>query len=737
MRLPRILIALSVVFCCLAAGIASPASGNERPSRIPVYLNWDFNCLVLSPDAIRELVRDAKDAGIDGLNLRISNKGALNFRSKAGEYYTERLNAFGPDYDPLRILVDECHKQGIKAIVWFDLFEAAYNRLIEKHPEFSPQGRPGKPHLSGFPCYSHAEVRTHMLDIVNEFVDYQPDYVFFCTKSSHIPRNHLNQPHNRDTGFNSPVVETYKALYGVDPRSEKFDREKLGRIRGAFVIEFLKEAKTILNAAGIKTVAGATVSGRLQPAGPNLYLDWREILKNGAADALLMANSRGEYYAFYDPAGQRKVEEIRLACEQADVEFWPYIISSGTYQPIAAKVGFAGLLDYVPRQLHYLQAMGGQGILIHDLDLYSGRDQTIRLALWRAAGDRPDIESFPAGESVAIPVPRPLTQRYPGVVPQGDFEEPHIHFWSVVPSLQNQLGNRVNWSFEQYVGEHERPVGWEFESDGPGVFGLYDWKVMHNDPDSGRSWHGRSSMMIGVKPGEAEKGSIGRWTGRFSLEGVRRRKLRVTMHMHGEGLKGVSVGGLSLTSQTLSGELPRAAIVSPLVGGPAGGTGDTFPWHPYSVTLGIPEKARVLEIVCFLSVTDPAQAQGRIWFDGLLIEDAGLGEVPEAALRSEDAAGGRQYVRLEAAEGWDLTSVPFRIPKGENSTLNVSLRADQPQRVELLVTGAGKAATIVGVGRKWQTFSLPLSPTDGKQDSRVLVRPLSSGILDIDELRIE
>ena len=239
----------------------------DQPTRIPVYLNWDFNCMVLSPDAIRELVQDAKEAGVDGLNLRISNKGALNFRSKAGEYYTERLGAFGPDYDPLRILVDECHKRGIKATVWFDLFEAAYNRLIEKHPEFSPQGRPGKPHLSGFPCYSHAEVRAHMLDIVKEFVDYKPDYVFFCTKSSHVPRNHLNRPHNRDSGFNPPVVEKYKALYGVDPRTESFDREKLGRIRGAFVIEFLKEAKKILNAAGIKTIAGATVSGRLQPAG--------------------------------------------------------------------------------------------------------------------------------------------------------------------------------------------------------------------------------------------------------------------------------------------------------------------------------------------------------------------------------------------------------------------------------------------------------------------------------------
>lgn len=702
----------------------------DHPARVPVYLNWDFNCLVLSPEGIRDLAADAKEAGVEGLNLRISNKGALNFRSQAGEYYTERLDAFGPDYDPLRILVEECHKQGIKANVWFDLFEAAYNRLIEDHPELSPQGRPGKPHLSGFPCYSHAEVREHMLEIVEEFIAYEPDYVFFCTKSSHIPRNHLSRPHNTDSGFNPPVVEKYKELHGTDPLAGDFDREKLGRIRGGFLIDFLVQARRRLNAAGIETIVGATVSGRLQPAGPNLYLDWREILEREAADAILMANGRGEYYAFYDATGQRKMEEIRLACSQAGVEFWPYIISSGTHGPIAAEVGFAGLLEYLPRQLQYLTAMGGDAILIHDLDLFASHDRTMRRALWRAAGDRPPVESFAPGEPVSIPVVRPLRERYPGLVPQGDFEDANAHRWAAVPSVRNQLADRVNWSFERRVDGDSRPDGWIFQSSGPGVFQVCDWKVMHNDPDSGRSWQGRTSVMIGLDGEGAKAGSGGSWVGLFPLDEVRRTPIRVTVHAHGEGLRGESTAGMIVTVLDADGNV--------LVEGTTEASSEeTFPWMPLDAMIELPPEAATLQVACFLKAQGDA-AEGRVWFDGLLIKDAAIPDVPEIELVSEgDAPSGRQFGRLAGAEGWDFTSVPFRIAKSENSVLRVRLKADSRRQVALSVVGSGEAATTVTVGEDWQAFSLPLGPADGKRDSRVLVRPFGSGILDIDDVTIK
>ncbi len=708
----------------LAAALAG------HPARVPVYLNWDFNCLVLSPEGIRDLAADAKEAGVEGLNPRISNKGALNFRSRAGTFYNERLDAFGPDYDPLRLLVEECRKQGIKATVWFDLFEAAYNRLIEEHPEFTPQGLPGKPNLSGFPCYSHAEVREHMLEIVEEFIAYEPDYVFFCTKSSHIPRNHLNRPHNRDSGFNPPVVEKYKELHGTDPLEGDFDREKLGRIRGGFLIDFLVEARRRLNAAGIETIVGATVSGRLQPAGPNLYLDWREILNREAADALLMANSRGEYYAFYDTAGQRRMEEIRLACAEARVPFWPYIISSGTHGPIAAEIGFAALLDYLPRQLRYLTAMGGDAILVHDLDLFASHDRTMRRALWRAAGDRPAVELFAAGEPVPIPAVRLLSERYPGLVPQGDFEEENTHLWAAVPSIQNQLADRVNWSFERRVDNDARPAGWRFQSSGPGVFEVCDWKVMHDDPDSGRSWHGRTSVMIGLDGEEAKAGSGGSWVGLFPLAEVRRAPIRVTVHAHGEYLLGAFATGMTVTVLDADGNvLAEETTEAPRE--------ETFPWMPLSATVELPQGGVTVQVACFLKAQGEPAA-GRVWFDGLLIEDAAIPEPPEIELVSRgDAPSGRQFVRLEGADGWDFTSVPFRIPQSENSVLTVRLKADSRRQVGLSVIGSGEAEKTVTVGEEWEAFSLPIGPTDGKRDSRVLVRPCESGTLDIDAMRID
>ena len=46
-------------------------------SRIPISINWDYNCLVLSPKDMSEFIRDVKEARLQQINMRISNKGAL------------------------------------------------------------------------------------------------------------------------------------------------------------------------------------------------------------------------------------------------------------------------------------------------------------------------------------------------------------------------------------------------------------------------------------------------------------------------------------------------------------------------------------------------------------------------------------------------------------------------------------------------------------------------------------
>ncbi len=709
-----------------------PAETNT-PARIPVYLNWDANCLVLSPESIHELVADAKWAGVDGINMRVSNKGALNFRTTVGTLYKERLDAFGKDYDPLAILIAECRRQGIASTAWVDLFEAAYDRLIEANPQFMPQGGPGKASLGGFPCYAHEEVRRHMLALVDEYATYKPDRVFFCTKSSHIPQNHLNQPHNRASGFNLPVVEKYRELYGVDIRTEPFDPLKMGRIRGEFLIDFLVEARKRLNRAGIEMLAGATTSGKLQPAGPYLCLDWRRMIERGTADGLVMANSRAEYYAFYNQNGQELFDQIHQACRAAGMAFYPYIISSGTHNEIAKKVGFAGLLDYLPRQLVYLHRLGGDAILIHDLDLYS-LDRGIRRALWKAAGNRPTLDpTARMGPPQEIPQPNTLDERFPYVVPQGSFEEGNTDFWYAASSWQMEPGSpAANGSFERHVDGRTRPYGWQSDTGGnERLVAGYDWKVMHNDDYSGRSFHGRSSLLLVAQPGAAEEDSrTVSWQTRIPVpDGPLGRQL-LRVRAHGESMQGVAEAGMLVDLLDAEGK-SFATLEAPCK------TEGTFPWSEISVAWDFTTRADALNVKLYLTVAAGKETQGRLWFDGLEIVSPGGNLQQALGHRSGPGAyRGQGFARFAASGGVDLVSVPFRAQTDEKTMLRLAMRAEKPMCVRVVWCGAERRDETFNVTRLWETFELPIAHKGIHPAVHILIRPLEAGTLFLDELRL-
>lgn len=718
---------------------------SQLPGPPPVYLNWDANCLALGPAGIAELVLDARQAGVQGINLRVSNKGALAFRTRAGTCYSERLDAFGADFDPLAVLIAECHKQGIAAHVWVDLFEAAYDPLIMAHPEFSPQGRPGKPRLAGVPCYAHAEVRDHMLELVDEYAAYRPDGVFFCTKSSHVPRNQLNQPHNRDSGFNPPVVRRYRELYGVDILKEPFDREKLGRVRGEFLIDFLVEARRRLNRAGIRVIVGATTSGRLQPLGPNFHLDWRRLLERRAADALLMSNTRGEYHVFYNAPGRAAFAEIRQACDTAGVRFWPYIIVSGTYQPIADRVGYAGLLQYVPRQLDYLTALGGDAVLLQDPDLYAF-DRNLRRALWKAMGRRQSgVARTESPRDLPAPDPASIFRARKETVPCGHFEQDADAFWFLQSAWTLVPGTPLaTASFEGRTAD-SRPIGWSPDNGrNPRLKTVFDWAVMHGDPFSGRAFSGRCSLALGASPGAADGARSAAWTAEVPVPRHLRGDQRIRVHAHGESLRHIDSVGMTVdcldSDENVLAQLDAAA--------PREGT---YPWRPIETVWAADSRVTKLRVRLALTAADHPGTEGRVWFDELSIAPAqplAADALTFPAGSDRDPAYRGRMARWDARPGWNLVSIPFLVPKtnDENArpTFRVALRAQPPARVTLAWQPCGHTdkalvdvnstpreehETTFAVTPSWQIFSMPAAPGHG----RIVLRPHGATTLWLDE----
>ena len=102
-------------------------------------------------------------------------------------------------------------------------------------------------------------------------------------------------------GFNQPVVDEYQRRYGVDIRTQEFDRSLWRYLRGEYVTQFLRELKTALQGWGKK------LGVRLNPREPNftdrwnvpqylltagrIYLDWERWVREGIVDDILIGGN--------------------------------------------------------------------------------------------------------------------------------------------------------------------------------------------------------------------------------------------------------------------------------------------------------------------------------------------------------------------------------------------------------------------------------------------------------------
>src|SRR5207253_6840820 len=105
-------------------------------------------------------------------------------------------------------------------------------------------------------------------------------------------------------GFNDPIVAEYQQRYGVDIRTEPFDRRTWGALRGEYVTEFLRQLHSSLQEHGRRlTVAVSAAnpdriqefplnSGRINS---DLVIDWRSWVQRGLVDEIaIMGGSEAQ-----------------------------------------------------------------------------------------------------------------------------------------------------------------------------------------------------------------------------------------------------------------------------------------------------------------------------------------------------------------------------------------------------------------------------------------------------------
>ncbi len=104
---------------------------------------WVVRSTLSSPEAVKELVRRAKENGFTDLVAQVRGRGDAYYASRL-EPRAEDLANQPPDFDPLAMTIDEAHRVGIKVHAWINIYLVANvdglpkskDHLIYRHPDW-------------------------------------------------------------------------------------------------------------------------------------------------------------------------------------------------------------------------------------------------------------------------------------------------------------------------------------------------------------------------------------------------------------------------------------------------------------------------------------------------------------------------------------------------------------------------------------------------------------------------
>ena len=328
----------SIVLAILALFVAFVAP--ELPAATPeLIVDIDFNDEVyIRPQPITEaqvieLVQKLHEGGTDTLLVRMGFLGYLPYRTelsypmgfdvkharkypygrnldtkKFEEFIAKRIEVGQryqkviEMYNPPEVFIREGHKRGMKVVLWIDIFDDLYSgyrsKFIDQNPHCQWTARDGKTYFKGLISYAWPEARAFRMAQVKELLDLGADGIH-CSTSAHC--RHLPNVQQDDFyGFEQPVVDEYKKLYGLDIRTTiDFDKEAWHKIKGQFMNRLYRELATECHGRGKEFWVGLQLGEHTHLAadpyfGTNIVARysnlWKELVDDQVADAFILGD---------------------------------------------------------------------------------------------------------------------------------------------------------------------------------------------------------------------------------------------------------------------------------------------------------------------------------------------------------------------------------------------------------------------------------------------------------------
>lgn len=190
-----------------------------------------------SEKEIIKTVERLKNTGINNVFLETYYHGVSIYPSEVLQKYgvTSQRGEF-TGFDPLKIWIDECHRNGIKVHIWFESFyvgnkppRSSVHHILSVHPEWANSTKDyadlseiaysKAEHNGYFIDPANPDVQDFVIEILSEIIEkYKPDginldYIRYplCAK--------IKSDNYRGTewGYTQYARQEFKSMYGVDP----------------------------------------------------------------------------------------------------------------------------------------------------------------------------------------------------------------------------------------------------------------------------------------------------------------------------------------------------------------------------------------------------------------------------------------------------------------------------------------------------------------------------------------
>lgn len=335
----------------------------------PIRGTWITNVAsdaLLSKKNIREAVANCKKNGLNSIFVVVWNGGMTMYPSEVVQRYIGiRQDPVYKKFDPIRYIVKQAHKAGLKVHAWFEFgFSYAYKDSnsvwLQKYPHWAGRKKDGSLlQKNGFYWWNsmHPEVQQLMQELVLEVVQkYKVDGIQGDDRLPAMPA---------EGGYDAFSRELYSKEHNgasvpdnpKEPSFLKWKADKLSAFGKRLYAAVKKERASCL----------VTWAPSLYPWSKEEYLqDWPQWLKGGYADYIIP-----QLYRYSIEAYEKILKELVALVPEADRhKVYPGILTSlgdGAYQSsreltdqmlqLNRQHGFRGEVFFYYETLNRLQGM--------------------------------------------------------------------------------------------------------------------------------------------------------------------------------------------------------------------------------------------------------------------------------------------------------------------------------------------------------------------------------------------